>query len=348
MEENQGPNSSPEENPSLPPQNKDASVETKLVQETPSLLAQKIEAIKEEVAKKLVGQEDLVEMILVALFCDGHVLIEGVPGVAKTFTARLITKVLDAGFTRIQFTPDLMPSDIIGTTIFNSQTNAFEFKKGPIFNNLILIDEVNRAPAKTQSALFEAMEERQVSVDGTSYPMDFPFIVLATQNPVEHEGTYKLPEAQLDRFLFKLNVNYPTIEEEVKILEAAMSPSTFNELSDVKTILTKAELQDFRKQINAIKVDPKLIKYIAQIADVTRGNSQLFLGASPRASIGVLNASKTIAAFRGRDFVTPEDVRETITAVLKHRLILTPEKEIEGITVEQIITEIIEQVEVPR
>lgn len=319
-----------------------------LMQEEDSLLVKTMTAIKEEVGKKLIGQTDLIEMISVALFCEGHVLIEGVPGLAKTLAAKLMAKVVDVGFTRIQFTPDLMPSDIIGTTIFNAKTREFEFKKGPIFNNIILIDEVNRAPAKTQSALFEAMEERQVTVDGISYPMDSPFIVLATQNPVEHEGTYKLPEAQLDRFLFKLTINYPSLEEEVKLLRAAMDPSLFNNLESVKPILSKKKLADFKKQIDGVRVEDNIIEYIAEISDNTRGSNQLLLGASPRASIGILMASKAIAAINGRDFVTPDDVQKSLFEVLKHRLILTPEKEIEGITTDQIIKEIVEQIEVPR
>jgi len=316
--------------------------------EKESALMNKIEAIKEESSKKLIGQTELIEMILAALFSEGHILIEGVPGLAKTFAAKLLTKVIDLGFSRIQFTPDLMPSDIIGTTVFNTKSREFEFKKGPIFNNLILIDEVNRAPAKTQSALFEAMEERQVTVDGVTYQMPEPFLVLATQNPVEHEGTYKLPEAQLDRFLFKVNVNYPQIEQEVEILKAATDRTLFNDLSGVKKVLTLSEFTDFKSQVNAVKSDVKLLKYIAQITEMTRGSHLLFLGASPRASIGVLAGAKAMAAFQGRDFISPEDIQSVLIPVLNHRLILTPEKEIEGVTIEQIIKEIIEQVEVPR
>ena len=313
-----------------------------------SALMLKVEEINKEISTKLIGQHDLVEKMVVALFCNGHALIEGVPGIAKTLAAKLFTKVIDAEFSRIQFTPDLMPSDIIGTSIFNTKFGEFEFKKGPIFSNIILIDEVNRAPAKTQSALFEAMEERQVSVDGITYPLPKPFMVLATQNPVEHEGTYKLPEAQLDRFLFKIDIDYPNLEEEISILNAATQPLEFNNLETIKAIISKEEIDSFRIDVNAVKIEVNLIKYIAQITDVTRGSNQLFLGASPRASIGILMASKAIAAINGRDFVTPEDIQECLVPILKHRLILTPEKEIEGITIEQIIKEIIEQVEVPR
>jgi len=311
-------------------------------------LMKKVELLNQEVATKLIGQEDLVERMTIALFCNGHALIEGVPGIAKTLAAKLFTKVLDVGFSRIQFTPDLMPSDIIGTSIYNSKTGEFEFKKGPIFSNIILIDEVNRAPAKTQSALFEAMEERQVSVDGITYKLPDPFMVLATQNPVEHEGTYKLPEAQLDRFLFKIDIEYPSLEEEIQILQAATTPLEFYNLDKIKPILSSSDIETFKKTIAAVKVEGNLLRYIAQLTDTTRGSNQLFLGASPRASIGILMASKALAAINGRDFVTPEDIKDSLSPILKHRLILTPEKEIEGITVDQIIDEIIEQVEIPR
>jgi MoxR-like ATPase len=311
-------------------------------------LMKKVEQLNAEIATKLIGQNDLVEKMTIALFCNGHALIEGVPGIAKTLAAKLFTKVLDVGFSRIQFTPDLMPSDIIGTSIYNTKTGEFEFKKGPIFSNIILIDEVNRAPAKTQSALFEAMEERQVSVDGTTYKLPDPFMVLATQNPVEHEGTYKLPEAQLDRFLFKIDIAYPDLEEEIQILQAALNPKEFYSLENVKPVLSAKDIADFKTTIGQVKVEANLLKYIAQITEVTRGSNQLFLGASPRASIGILMASKALAAINGRDFVTPEDIKECLSPILKHRLILTPEKEIEGITIDQIIDEIVEQVEIPR
>lgn len=318
------------------------------LREKESALMDKIEAIKAESAKKLIGQTELIEMILAALFCEGHILIEGVPGLAKTFAAKLLTKVIDLKYSRIQFTPDLMPSDIIGTTVFNSKSREFEFKKGPIFSNLVLIDEVNRAPAKTQSALFEAMEERQITADGITYQLPQPFLVLATQNPLEHEGTYKLPEAQLDRFLFKVSVNYPQVDQEVEILKAASDRTLFNDLSTVKKVLSIEEIQLFKSQINAVKSDVKLLRYIAQLSEMTRGSQQLFLGASPRASIGILAGAKAIAAFQGRDFISPEDIQQVLIPVLNHRLILTPEKEIEGVTIEQIIKEIIQQIEVPR
>ncbi|MCP4456453.1 MAG: MoxR family ATPase [Cytophagales bacterium] len=313
-----------------------------------TLLSDRVATLKAEVAKKLVGQQKLVEMIVTGILAEGHLLIEGVPGVAKTFTAKLVSKVIDAGFSRIQFTPDLMPSDITGTSIFNPKTTSFEFKQGPIFSNVILIDEINRAPAKTQAALFECMEERQVTIDGRRYELDAPFIVLATQNPVEHEGTYKLPEAQLDRFLFKIDVDYPSMEEEVLILEGVTSQKINSDLTDIKVVLSKEELANFRNLVKQIRVEPNLINYIVQLVENTRKNPDLFLGASPRASIGILNGSKALAAIRGRDFITPEDIREVTYPVLSHRVVLTPEREMEGVNTSDVIKEIIEQIEVPR
>ena len=313
-----------------------------------SLLADRVATLKSEIAKKLVGQQNLVEMIITGILAEGHLLIEGVPGVAKTFTAKLVSKVIGADFSRIQFTPDLMPSDITGTSIFNPKTTDFEFKQGPIFSNVILIDEINRAPAKTQAALFECMEERQVTIDGVCYKLDAPFIVLATQNPVEHEGTYKLPEAQLDRFLFKIDVDYPSMEEEVRILEGVTTQKINSNLDEINVVLTKDELADFRNLVKQIRIESNLINYIVQLVENTRKNPDLFLGASPRASIGILNASKALAAIRGRDFITPEDIREVTYPVLSHRVVLTPEREMEGVNTAEIIKEIIEQIEVPR
>jgi MoxR-like ATPase len=313
-----------------------------------SKLSEKIMATRKEIAKKLVGQQKLVELVLAGILSDGHILIEGVPGIAKTYMAKLVSRVIDATFSRIQFTPDLMPSDIIGTNIFNVKKSEFEFKKGPIFAHVILIDEINRSPAKTQSALFECMEERQVTADGTTYQLDYPFIVLATQNPVEHEGTYRLPEAQLDRFLFKIDIGYPTVQEEVKILEGVSKNIINNNLDDVKVIISKKELRDFRHLISQVRTETNLMKYIAIIVENTRKNPNLYLGASPRASIGILNASKAIAAMRGRDFVTPDDIRFVVYPVISHRVVLTPEREMEGLLVKDVIKEIIEHIEVPR
>lgn len=361
MEENEKKNSQQEENSSeenkpqeqAPVANPESTASSKIeeekafaIQETE--LMKKVDQLNAEIATKLIGQDDLVEKMTIALFCNSHALIEGVPGIAKTLAAKLFTRILDVDFSRIQFTPDLMPSDIIGTSIYNTKTGEFEFKKGPIFSNIILIDEVNRAPAKTQSALFEAMEERQVSVDGVTYKLPEPFMVLATQNPVEHEGTYKLPEAQLDRFLFKIDISYPKIEEEIRILQAAQNQEEFNNLEKVKAVLSAKEVAKFKSVVGEVRIEANLLKYIAQIIEMTRNGAQLFLGASPRASIGILTASKALAAINGRDFVTPEDIKESLFPVLNHRLILTPDKEIEGITVDQIIDEIIEQVEIPR
>ena len=307
-----------------------------------------VNLIKFEIGKKLVGQHELVELIIAGILADGHLLIEGVPGIAKTFTAKLMAKVLDTSFTRIQFTPDLMPSDVTGTNIYNMKESSFEFKKGPIFSNIVLIDEINRAPAKTQAALFECMEEHQVTIDGTSYPLDFPFIVLATQNPVEHEGTYKLPEAQLDRFLFKIDVDYPSLEQEIEILERVSNQRISSDLSDIQKIISVEELKKLRELVRQVRVEKNLLNYIASLVENTRGNSQLFLGASPRASIGILNASKALAAIRGRDFITPDDIRQATYPVLSHRVVLTPEKEMEGANTKEVIKDIIEQIEVPR
>lgn len=313
-----------------------------------SRLSEKILAARKEIAKKLVGQQRLVELVLAGILSDGHILIEGVPGIAKTYMAKLVSRVIDASFSRIQFTPDLMPSDIIGTNIFNVKKSEFEFKKGPVFAHVVLIDEINRSPAKTQSALFECMEERQITSDGTTYPLDFPFIVLATQNPVEHEGTYRLPEAQLDRFLFKIEIGYPSLKEEVKILEGVSSNKITNNLDDINVIISKEELLEFRTLISQVRIDANLMKYIAILVENTRKNSNLYLGASPRASIGILNASKAIAAMRGRDFVTPDDIRFVVYPVISHRVVLTPEREMEGLSVKDVIKEIIEHIEVPR
>ena len=304
--------------------------------------------IRNELSKVIVGQREMVDMLMIGLLCDGHILIEGVPGVAKTLTAKLTAKIINADFSRIQFTPDLMPSDVLGTSVFNPGEGEFQFKRGPIFSNIILIDEINRAPAKTQAALFEVMEERQVTIDGTTHIMEFPFIVLATQNPIEQEGTYRLPEAQLDRFLFKINVNYPTLEEEINILLNQQSMAQNTLLNDVQKIITPADISHYRQIIQEVLIDPKLIEFIAKIVNETRNNPSLFLGASPRASLAILRASKANAAIKGRDFVKPEDVIEMASPVMRHRIILTPEKEMEGITADELIQNIVSNVEVPR
>ncbi|QXP69978.1 MoxR family ATPase [Polaribacter sp. R2A056_3_33] len=313
-----------------------------------SELQESVFKIKKELQKVIVGQKDMMDLLIVALLADGHVLIEGVPGVAKTITAKLLARTIDVGFSRIQFTPDLMPSDILGTSVFNVKTSEFEFKKGPIFSSMILIDEINRAPAKTQAALFEVMEEKQITIDGQTFKLQEPFVVLATQNPIEQEGTYRLPEAQLDRFLFKINVDYPNADEELQILLKEQALENTTKASKIETVISGAKINEFRNLVNQIKIEENLLKYIANIVVNTRTNSFLYLGASPRASIAILGASKAFAAIEGRDFVTPEDIKRATIPVLQHRVIVTPEREMEGLTSKQIIEQIIEAVEIPR
>lgn len=313
-----------------------------------SELQKSIEAIKTELSSVIVGQHKMIDQLLVAILSNGHVLLEGVPGVAKTITAKLLAKTLDIGFSRIQFTPDLMPSDILGTSVYDLKKSEFEFKKGPIFSNLILIDEINRAPAKTQAALFEVMEERQITIDGTTYILDTPFLAIATQNPIEQEGTYRLPEAQLDRFLFKISIDYPKLEEEIAIIQREHLLQNKDKLQNIKTLLTANTIKNFQKLVKQIIIEPQLVEYIAKIVINTRENAFLYLGASPRASIAILNAAKGFAAIRGRDFVTPEDIKEAAIPVLQHRVIVTPEREMEGITSTEIIKQILESVEIPR
>ncbi|WP_299621550.1 MoxR family ATPase [uncultured Tenacibaculum sp.] len=313
-----------------------------------SELQESVYKIKNQLHKVIVGQKNMIDLLIVAIFSDGHALIEGVPGVAKTITTKLLSRAMDIDFSRIQFTPDLMPSDILGTSVFNVKTSEFEFKKGPIFSNMVLIDEINRAPAKTQAALFEVMEEKQITMDGTRYPMNAPFIVLATQNPIEQEGTYRLPEAQLDRFLFKINVDYPSASEELEIVTREQALLKNKKLDQIEKVITGEEIIKYRDLITNIKVEKNLLQYIANIVVNTRSNSFLFLGASPRATISILKASKAFAAVAGRDFVTPEDIKNAAIPVLEHRIIVTPEREMEGVTSKQIIEQIIEAVEIPR
>jgi len=311
-------------------------------------LNEAVASIHSEIKKIIVGQDEMVKLILAALLADGHVLIEGVPGVAKTLTAKLVARSVHAGFSRIQFTPDLMPSDVLGTPVFNPKEASFEFKKGPVFSNIVLVDEINRAPAKTQSALLEIMEERQASVDGKTYFMEAPFMVLATQNPVEQEGTYRLPEAQLDRFLFKIIVPYPSEAEELAILNKfhQLGSTPVNDI--VKPVLDGQKINSLRKQIKSILIEERLLQFIARMIHQTRNHKSIYLGASPRASLAVMNASKAIAAMQGRDFVTPEDIREVVTPVLRHRIILSPDKEMEGVTEDEVIKQIIQAMDVPR
>ncbi len=307
-----------------------------------------VDKIKDELSKVIVGQEEMMDLLLAALFTSGHVLIEGVPGIAKTLLAKLMAKTFDTDFARIQFTPDLMPTDVVGTTVYNLKTSEFTFSKGPVFSNIVLIDEINRAPAKTQSALFEVMEEFQVTMDGITYPMEFPFFVIATQNPIEQEGTYKLPEAQLDRFLFKINMQYPKLEEEKIILRNFRSDFKMKVKESVNPVFSAAELQECQDLIEKVYVKDELLDYIAAIIHNTRNNGDLFLGASPRASLAIMKTSKAIAAMNGRDFVTPDDIQYVAYPVLNHRIILTPEREMEGYDARDVINDIVKKIEVPR
>ena len=308
----------------------------------------KVEELKSRIASIVVGQEYAVELILTALLADGHILIEGVPGVAKTLLAKLTAKLIDADYSRIQFTPDLMPSDVLGTSVFNLKKSEFEFHQGPIFAELVLIDEINRAPAKTQAALFEVMEERQVTVEGFTRKMSDLYTVLATQNPVEQEGTYRLPEAQLDRFLLKIAINYPLPEEEVTILKRHNENKMIADVKDICPILSKEEMLSFRNLLSEIYVEDSLIQYIANIIIATRNSSSIYLGASPRASVALLNASKAYALLQGRDFITPDDIKYMAVPVLAHRFVLSPETEMEGYSAEAICKRIIEKIEVPK
>ncbi|TSJ42815.1 MoxR family ATPase [Mucilaginibacter corticis] len=311
-------------------------------------LSAAVEQIKATLAKIIVGQHDVIELIIAGILADGHILIEGVPGVAKTLTAKLVAKAIDAQYSRIQFTPDLMPSDVLGTSVFSPKTSEFEFRRGPIFGNIVLIDEINRSPAKTQSALFEVMEERQVTIDGQTYKMQEPFIVLATQNPVEQEGTYRLPEAQLDRFLFKIEIKYPTLEEEISIITQQHQQNPSDQLSQIAPVLSIQDVIALRQQVKSLHVEPKLLEFVAKIIHETRNNKSLYLGGSPRASLAIINAAKAIAAIKGRDFITPDDIILVAQPVLRHRIMITPDKEMEGVTPDEVITQIIQKIEVPR
>lgn len=313
-----------------------------------SQLSEAVNNIRDSIGKVVVGQHKMVDLIIAGLLSDGHILIEGVPGIAKTLTAKLLAQSIQVNFSRIQFTPDLMPSDVLGTSVFNPKEASFQFRSGPIFSNIVLIDEINRAPAKTQAALFEVMEERQVTIDGHTYTLPPPFIVLATQNPIEQEGTYRLPEAQLDRFLFKIDIGYPTLEEEIQILNMQQSETAAELLKKVVPVLQANELAHYREIVKGLQIEPKLIEYIAKLVNITRNDPALYLGASPRASLSIMNASKAMAAIRGRDFVIPEDILEVAPHVLRHRIILTPEKEMEGGTPDEQVQKMIQGIEVPR
>jgi MoxR-like ATPase len=311
-------------------------------------VAQKVNELRAEIGKHVIGQEHIVELILAGVFANGHVLLEGVPGVAKTLSAKLIARLMKVDFSRIQFTPDLMPSDVIGTSVFNMKEGRFIFNKGPIFSNIVLIDEINRAPAKTQAALFEVMEERQITFDGVQYPMEFPFLVIATQNPIEQEGTYSLPEAQLDRFIFKIKMDYPSLEEEAHILTRYKAANGPIDMESITPLFSSEDIKRVHTLMQEMVVEASLINYIAAITHRTRSHAKLYLGASPRASLSMLRAGKALAALRGRDFITPEDIQYIALPVLTHRIILTPEAEMEGITTEEVIRQILAEIEIPR
>lgn len=311
-------------------------------------IGEAVEKIKAEIAKFIIGQDEQINYLISGLFIKGHILLEGVPGIAKTFLAKLFSQTIDSGFSRIQFTPDLMPSDIIGTNIFNLKTSEFTFKKGPVFSNIVLIDEINRAPAKTQSALFEVMQEQQITLDGITYAMEEPFMVLGTQNPIEQEGTYKLPEAQLDRFIYRIKMSYPSLEDEILILQRFKYDFEQRIILDIKPVLNGQKLAKYRKVIEGILIKDELVRYIANIVNETRHNPDLYLGASTRASLGILKTAKALAAMNSRNFVIPEDIQQATYPVLNHRIILTPEREMEGLQPEDVIKDMLSRIEVPR
>ncbi|MEL7161599.1 MAG: MoxR family ATPase [Bacteroidota bacterium] len=305
-------------------------------------------AVRREIGKLVVGQREFIDLLIASLLAGGHVLVEGVPGIAKTLTAKLLARTIAADYTRIQFTPDLMPSDVTGTTVFNMGTSAFEFTQGPIFSNIVLIDEINRAPAKTQAALFEVMGEQQITVDGTTYTMEDPFFVIATQNPIEQEGTYRLPEAQLDRFLVRIIIDYPNQEEEKEILYRFRNDFRQTQQDDVTAVFTRELVAKYAALVEKIFIRDELLDYIASLVHRTRTHPDLYLGASPRASLAILRLAKAVAALAGRDFVTPDDIQQVAFPVLNHRIILTPEREMEGFGTKDVIQEIVRGIEIPR
>ena len=304
--------------------------------------------LRNHISTIIVGQERNVDLLLTCILADGHVLLEGVPGVAKTLLARTVSRLIGAQFRRIQFTPDLMPSDVIGTNVFNVKSGEFNFHEGPVFSDIVLVDEVNRSPAKTQAALFEVMEERQVTVDGVTRPMGTLYTILATQNPVEQEGTYQLPEAQLDRFMMKITMGYPNADEEVEILKRHQNNSRLTKLENLEPVLSKEDLLAMRDKLQQIIVDDSLLRYIAQIVEATRNSRAIQLGASPRAAVATLQASKAFAMLAGRDFIVPDDVKAVALPVLQHRVLLTADAEMQGYTPQRVITGLIEKVEVPK
>ena len=315
-----------------------------------NLVQTTFENMKQEAQKVIVGQTELFELVVVSLFSGGHVLLEGVPGTAKTLIAKTLAMIVSGQFSRVQFTPDLMPSDIVGTSVFDLGTNQFNLKRGPVFTNVLLADEINRAPAKTQSALLECMEERQVSIDGVRYVLSPPFMVLATQNPIEYEGTYPLPEAQLDRFLFKLRVDYPEQAVETQILMNYHHGfnATRLEAAGIESVVDEASLQACQSEIQAVTVEDSIFNYIVSLATASRNSDELVLGGSPRASISLLLASKTYAALQGRDYILPDDVKSLAPHVYRHRILLKPEAEIEGLTPDDVIDRLLAEAEIPR
>ena len=305
-------------------------------------------AVRAEIGKLVVGQREFIDLLIASLLAGGHVLVEGVPGIAKTLTAKLLARTIAADYSRIQFTPDLMPSDVTGTTVFNMGNSAFEFTKGPVFSNIVLIDEINRAPAKTQAALFEVMAEQQITVDGKRYDLENPFFVIATQNPIEQEGTYRLPEAQLDRFLVRIIIDYPDQEEERQILYRFRSDFQQSQQEDVRPVFSREGIAKYSALVEKVFIRDELLDYIAALVHRTRSHPDLYLGASPRASLAILRLSKAVAALAGRDFVTPDDIQQVAFPVLNHRIILTPEREMEGIGSRDVIEEIVRSIEIPR
>lgn len=314
----------------------------------PTPCTTKIQALRDSIAQIIVGQTQATDLLLTSVIARGHVLIEGVPGVAKTLLARVIAQLIDARFSRVQFTPDLMPSDVLGTTVYNMKTGDFDFHPGPVFADVVLADEINRAPAKTQAALFEVMEERQVTVDGTPRAMSDVFTIIATQNPVEQEGTYKLPEAQLDRFLMKITMDYPSTDEEVEILLRHQASAAFTRVDRLEPLLTPADLATLRDAAQQVRVEASLLRYIAEIVDTTRHSKAVYLGASPRAAVAILSSAKAYALLQERDFVTPDDIKTVAPFVMHHRLLLTAEAEMQGYTPLQVAQRLIDKVEVPQ
>lgn len=314
----------------------------------PTPCTTKIQALRDSIAQIIVGQTQATDLLLTSVIARGHVLIEGVPGVAKTLLARVMAQLIDARFSRVQFTPDLMPSDVLGTTVYNMKTGDFDFRPGPVFADVVLADEINRAPAKTQAALFEVMEERQVTVDGTPRAMSDVFTIIATQNPVEQEGTYKLPEAQLDRFLMKITMDYPSTDEEVEILLRHQASAAFTRVDRLEPLLTPADLATLRDAAQQVRVEASLLRYIAEIVDTTRHSKAVYLGVSPRAAVAILSSAKAYALLQERDFVTPDDIKTVAPFVMHHRLLLTAEAEMQGYTPLQVALRLIDKVEVPQ